>query len=271
MADVAMKAPMIALRRAAPWLSQLTAILGLLGWVLLWWLAVAAFDVSADFVPTPVAVAEKLGWMIGNRVGEGSLDVHALASFWRFLAGFAAAIAIGIPLGGLMGHFRAVDWAVNPIFEMIRYVPPIAWAPFAILWLGASFGAQAFVIFISTLPPVLINAYRAVRQVDPGLVNAARTLGAGHHTILLEVVLPSSVPIIVAGLRIGVATGWMALVAAEIVAGSGSHAGLGFLILVGQQTLQADLTIAAMLMIGLVGAAFDLLLRRVERHVVRWR
>lgn len=240
-------------------------------WLAFWWFVIAAFGISVDLMPNPWQVLESMAWLTTHTVGEGPLAVHVMASLWRFLGGFAMAVAIGVPLGFLMGQFRVFDWALNPIFEFLRYVPPIAWAPFAILWFGANFGAQAFVILISTLPPVLISSYSAMRAVDPNLISAARTLGARPLTIILEVGLPSSIPVLIGGLRIGVATGWMALVAAEIVAGTGTRAGLGYLILIGQQTLQASITVGAMVVIGLLGWGFDMALRGIGRAITPWR
>ena len=244
---------------------------GIAAWVLVWWGLVRIFTISPDFLPAPADVLARVLELVERSVGEGPLHVHIQASLVRFVSGFGPAILVAVPLGMLMASIRAIDWLVTPVFELVRYVPPIAWAPFALLWFGTGGGAEAFVIFISTLPPILINAYRAVKLVDPDLVRAARTLGAGAHTLLLEVALPASVPMLVAGLRIGVATGWMALIAAEIVAGAGSRAGLGYLILVGQQTLQASITIGAMLLIGLLGWALDAILRQIETYAMRWR
>lgn len=258
-------------RRGGRTLATGWTLLAVVFWIALWWGLVAVFRIHPDFLPLPADVVARLVRLVTQPVGEGPLHVHLLASLTRFLGGFAMAVALGVPLGFLMGYFRIFDWALNPIFELVRYIPPIAWAPFAILWFGANFGAQAFVIFISTLPPVLISAYGAMRAVDPNLMAAARTLGARPGTIILEVGLPSSVPVLVGGLRIGVATGWMALIAAEIVAGTGTRAGLGYLILVGQQTLQASTTIGAMVLIGLLGWTFDVALRGLERAVMRWR
>lgn len=253
------------------WAAQATTSAVLLGWAVLWWAAVAIFAIPADFLPPPNAVVARVIELAVTPVGEGPLAVHVWSSLLRFLGGFALAIAIGVPLGFLMGYLRTLDWALNPVFETLRYIPPIAWAPFALLWFGPNFGAQAFVIFVSTLPPVVINAYVAMRSVDIALIQAARVLGARGRTIILEVALPSSVPVLIGGMRIGVAMGWMALIAAEIVAGAGTRAGLGYLILVGQQTLQASTTIAAMLLIGALGWAFDAALRAVEWRSMRWR
>lgn len=243
----------------------------LIFWLALWWGVITALGIGPDLMPSPFDVVRSMIHLVTNPVGEGPLSVHILTSLWRFLGGFALAVVVGVPLGFLMGQFRLFDWALNPIFEFLRYVPPIAWAPFAILWFGASFGAQAFVIFISTLPPILISAYTAMRAVDPMLISAARTLGARPVTMILEVGVPSSIPVLVGGLRIGIATGWMALIAAEIVAGTGTRAGLGYLILIGQQTLQASITVGAMVVIGLLGWAFDITLRLLERALMPWR
>lgn len=240
------------------------------GWLALWTLAVVVLKVSPDFLPLPWDVAQRLIKLTWDPVGDGTLWLHLRSSLVRFFSGFMIAAAIGIPLGMLMARVRFLDRLVRPVFELVRPIPPIAWAPFAILWFGASLGSQAFVICVSALPPMLINAYRGVSLVDERLIAAARTLGAGTWRIIAEVALPASLPMVVAGLRIGLATGWMALIAAEIVAGDGASSGLGFLILVGQRTLQADLTIGAMAVIGLAGAITDLLIMRVQRRVMRW-
>lgn len=248
----------------------MVAVASLAVWVLLWFVAVRGLELDESLLPSPGTVIEQIAWLNTNQVGAGPLWVHISASLSRFAGGFFLAALVGSLLGLWMGYSRRVDMLANPIFEMVRYVPPIAWAPFSILWFGANYGAQAFVIFISALPPILINAHKAVRSIKPGLINAARMLGAPARVMLLEVALPASLPLLFGGLRIGVATGWMALVAAEIVAGDGSRQGLGYLVLIGQQTLRPETTIAAMLIIGIIGAGFDLALKLLQRAVVRW-
>ncbi len=247
------------------------SLLGVGAWILAWWGLVAVLHVSPDFLPSPLAVARKLAWLARNEVGGGTLWVHVGWSVLRFVCGFALAALLGIPLGLLMGQVRWVRDLVQPLFDLLRNIPPIAWAPFALLWFGASFGSQIFVIFTSALPPMLINAYQGLRAIDPGLVRAARMLGAGSGTILFRVGLPAALPLVAAGMRIGVANGWLALVGAEIIAGPGALTGLGYLILVGQEDLQADLTIGAMAVIGVLGAAFDFAVRRIERRAARYR
>lgn len=239
-------------------------------WLSGWWLIAWGLNVSPTFLPTPLDVLGRLNELITVSIGEGTLIVHVLASLRRFFTGFVQAVIIGIPLGFAMGYFRPVDKLVSPIFEAVRPIPPIAWAPFAILWFGVNVGAQAFVIFLAAMPPIIINSHLAIKLTDRRLIDAARVMGAKPLRVLLEVALPSSIPLVFTGLRIGIATGWMALIAAELVAGDGSNKGLGYLILLGQRTLNADLSIAAMVVIGLIGALLDVALERLNQRFQRW-
>lgn len=251
--------------------TSVATVVVILGWVLLWWAVVAATGVSKDFLPSPAAVLRRTLILTYEPIGAGALATHLIASVVRLITGFGLAVVVGVPLGLLMASVRQVNWIVSPLFELFRYVPPIAWAPFAIFWFGSGNAAQGYVIFTAAFPPILLNTFRGVQLVDERLVAAAKTLGAKPFTVMTEVALPSALPVIVTGLRIGLAAGWMALIAAEIVAGTGSRDGLGYLILQGQQQLQADLTIGAMLVIGLLGTVIDLLLRALEWRVLRWR
>lgn len=243
----------------------------LLFWLAVWYGIVEVFAVSKDFLPNPIEVVRRIIRLAWEPVGAGALLTHAWASMVRLIWGFVAAILVGVPLGLAMAYFRPLQWFVAPLFELFRYIPPIAWAPFAMFWFGGGSSAQAYVIFTSSFAPILINTFRGVQLVDRNLIDAARTLGAKSWTILFEVALPAALPYVVTGLRIGLATGWMALIAAEIVAGTGSRDGLGYLILQGQQQLHADLTIGAMVLIGILGTLIDVAIRWTESHFAYWR
>lgn len=243
----------------------------LIGWLALWFATVELLGVSKDFLPNPLEVARRVVRLAWEPLGAGPLSTHAWGSIVRLLWGFVAAIFVGVPLGLAMAYFRPVQWLVSPLFELFRYIPPIAWAPFAMFWFGAGSSAQAYVIFTSAFPPILINTLRGVQLIDDRFIDASRTLGAKWWTILFEVALPAALPSVISGLRIGLATGWMALIAAEIVAGTGSRDGLGYLILQGQQQLQADLTIGAMVLIGVLGTLIDAVIRYLESHFAYWR
>ena len=257
--------------RVAAMPQSLRVAIVLAGWLALWFAVVEIFSVSKDFLPNPLEVGRRIIRLAWEPLGAGPLTTHAWGSFLRLLSGYAAAMVVGVPLGLMMAYFRPVQWLIAPLFELFRYIPPIAWAPFAMFWFGAGSNAQAYVIFTSAFPPILINTFQGVQLVDKNYIDAARTLGARPWTVLAEVALPAALPSVVTGLRIGLATGWMALIAAEIVAGTGSRDGLGYLILQGQQQLHADLTLGAMVLIGILGALLDVVIRWVESHFAYWR
>ena len=190
------------------------------------------------------------------------------SSFGRFALGFGLAVAIGVPLGLLMGWFRVLDAVVTPLFDALRFVAPIAWVPFAALWFGTGIGGPVLIIFSGAFPPCVINAYRGARYVEPRFVEAAQTLGAGHWRIITEVLLPASVPSIVAGLRISAGLGWQSLVGAELIVAS---SGIGYLLVKGQANISTAIVMSGMIAIGIVGFAIDTLLRRVERRISRRR
>lgn len=244
---------------------------GLAVWIAVWWGAVAVLRVSPDFLPSPWEVVVRLHWLAVHSIGEGTLALHAGWSLLRFFAGFLVAVAVGVSVGLVTGRLAVVRHLLDPLFDLFRNVPPIAWAPFALLWFGADFRSQAFVIFTAAFPPILMNTRHGVRNIDPGLIDAARMLGTGPIGLLFRIGLPAALPATVVGLRIGLANGWLALVGAEIIAGPGSPSGLGFLILVGQENLQAATTIAAMAAIGSLGAALDALLVIVAVKLAKGR
>jgi NitT/TauT family transport system permease protein len=181
--------------------------------------------------------------------------------------GFGLAVAIGVPLGLLMGWFRTLDAIVSPLFDALRFVAPIAWVPFAALWFGTGIGGPVLIIFSGAFPPCVINAYRGAKFVEPRLIEAARMLGAGNLRIVVEVLLPSSIPSIVAGLRISAGLGWQSLIGAELIVAS---SGIGYLMVKGQSNISTAIVMSGMIAIGVVGVAIDVLLRalqaRIERH-----
>src|SRR5205823_11999706 len=147
-----------------------------------------------------------------------------------------------------------------------RFVAPIAWVPFAALWFGTGIGGPVLIIFSGALPCV-INAYRGAKYVEPRYIEAARTLGVGNVRMVTEVLLPASVPSIVAGLRISAGLGWQSLIGAELIVAS---SGIGYLMVKGQSNISTAIVMSGMIAIGIVGVAIDVLLRtlqaRIERH-----
>ncbi len=240
-----------------------------LGFLALWYLVTDLLGLMPAIVlPSPEKVFFTLYEKILVPVGQERLFGHIGVSFVRILVGVGIALGLAIPLGILMGWYEDLDALASPIVEVLRPIPPIAWIPLAILWFGIGLSSKVFIIAIGVFFPTLINTYIGVKFVDPLLIKAARTLGAKDKDILWEVVVPASVPLIVAGVRIGVGLGMMCLVAAELVAAS---SGLGYLIMLGGDDLKPELSITGMILIGILGLIADRVILGVERRVIYWK
>jgi ABC-type nitrate/sulfonate/bicarbonate transport system permease component len=233
-----------------------------------WTMGAVSGAVPAQFLPPPWAVIERIVELTQKPFAGFTLQQHLGSSVLRYLLGFALAAAVGVPLGLLMGWFRRLDYIVSPLFEGIRFIAPIAWVPFAALWFGTGVGGPTLIIFMGAFPPALINAYRGAKFVEPHLIEAAQTLGASGWRIIVEVLLPASVPSIVAGLRISAGLGWQSLIGAELIVAS---SGIGYLIVKGQSSISTATVMAGMIAIGTVGLIIDVSLRRAEAAIHRRR
>jgi ABC-type nitrate/sulfonate/bicarbonate transport system permease component len=229
-----------------------------------WW-AVSTFVLDKStraLLPPPNDVAAA-GWELTK---SGELWKHLRDSLKREFVAFLWA-TLAIPLGIAMGWWKAVEDQVDPVVEVLRPVPPLAWIPLSILWFGVGDTQNQFIIFLGCFFPILLNTIAGVKGVEPNLVRAARCLGAGEAKILWRVVLRAALPQIVTGIRIGLGVGWMALVAAELV---GANSGLGFLINDARTVLRTDYVIVGMATIGIVGLAIDRVIRAVVARAMPW-
>jgi NitT/TauT family transport system permease protein len=231
------------------------------------WAGLSGFGfVSPRFLPSPAAVATRAFFLLDHSFAGANLPVHVLSSLRRYGLGFMLAACLGVPLGLLMGWYRLLDDIVTPIFDALRFIAPIAWVPFAALWFGTGIGGPIMVIFAGAFPPCLINAYRGARFVDVKFLEAARTLGAGNLRMIVEVLLPASIPSIVAGLRVGAGLGWQSLVGAELIVAS---SGVGYMMVQGQSAVSTTTVLSGMVAIGIVGYLLDLLLREIQTATQR--
>ncbi len=242
--------------------------LGLGCFIGLWHGLAVSGMVSNIFLPSPVEVYDRFTTLLDRRFAGATLQGHLAASFMRFAYGFILAALIGIPLGLLMGWYQLLDEIVSPLFDALRFVAPIAWVPFAALWFGTGIGGPIMIIFAGAFPPCVINAYRGAKFVDPRLIEAANMLGTPSHRVIREVLLPSSVPSIISGLRVSAGLGWQSLVGAELIVAS---AGVGYMMVQGQANVSTTTVMAGMVAIGLVGLALDSALRLAERVIQRRR
>lgn len=251
-------------RAALIWLMQSTLqMLPLAILFIAWEVASRSNSDLALMLPPPTEVLKAAVQL----VREGSLQRDALASLRRVFVALGVAAAIGLPLGLLMGMSKRVSWFFEPIINFFRPIPPLAWIPLSIVWLGVSEAQNEFIIFLGAFFPILLNSVQGVRQVDAQLVRAAKTLGASPLSIALTVLVPGALPSIFVGFRVGTGIAWMALVAGEIVAAS---SGLGFLIMQGRQLFRPDFIIVGMVVIGMIGLGLDFALRVAQKWIMRW-
>lgn len=242
------------------------SLTGILTFIAGWALAAHLEIAPPNFLPDPFAVLRRLVELTQQPYSGSLLQQHLIASLDKFALSYVLAAAIGVPLGLTMGRFRTIDWAVSPVFEALRFIPPIAWVPFSILWFGTGFLAPTLVIFAGAFSPCVVNSYRGAKLIDRPLLEAAQTLGAGRVQTIAEILLPAALPHIVAGLRVGAGFGWQSLIGAELIVGA---TGLGYMIVQGESNLNADVVIAGMITIGVVGATIDYLMRAAESRVRR--
>ena len=201
-----------------------------------------------------------------------SMEIFAdiLISLYHFAIGMFFGIILGIPLGMLMGWFEKIDNFMDPIIELIRPIPPLAWIPFAIVWFGLTHQSAGFIVFIGTFFPILSNTYSGFSSVPKTFVEAAMVLGCTKNKDLLKSVgLPSSFPDIAVGLRVAMGIGWMCLVAAELF--GVSKEGLGYKIWWYYYLHRMDNVLAYMISLGLIGLGITWAFRYiVEKKLLRW-
>jgi NitT/TauT family transport system permease protein len=198
---------------------------------------------------------------------SGELPLDACATIFRVAAGFCIGAGLALPLGLLMGTNRAVYQLCNPLIQILRPIPPIAYIPLAILWFGLGNHPAFFLISLGVFFPVLMNTIAGVRTVDSIYLRAAQNLGAGGATMFLRVILPAATPHILTGLRVGVGVGFICVIVAEMIA---VNNGLGFRILEAREFFWSDKIIAGMLTIGLLGLAIDTGMSRLNNYLLRW-
>lgn len=232
--------------------------------VLLVWNFAVVWSHTTVF-PTPLAVER--GAM--ELVEGGVLSRYIGDSLRRVAFGYGLAAIVGIPSGLALGWYPAAAQIVNPTIQILRPISPIAWIPVSIVMLGVGDAASIFLIFIASFFPIVVSTMAAVRNVPAMYRRAGRNFGLSPVNLLAKVILPASLPQILVGLRIALGIAWLVVVAAEMIAAT---SGLGYLVIDARNSgKRYDLVVAAMVMIGLIGLALDMGIRRTERFKsIRW-
>ena len=230
------------------------------------WQALSSADIWPRVLfPSPLEVAQAF---VADTL-SGVLLANLWVSMKSLILGFVISCVIAIPLGYLMGLSKVTRNFFDPLVNLLQAIPGLAWIPFAILWFGLGQGAVLFIIVMSIFFPVLHNLLTGIRMVQPVLIEAVQTLGAGRAAVVRHVIFPATLPNLMTGIRLGIAFGFRSLVGGEMIA---STDGLGYAIFNAQQYFQTPRIVVGMLTIGIVWLAMDrLILRPIEvRTTMRW-
>nr|WP_198980069.1 ABC transporter permease subunit [Herbaspirillum sp. ASV7] len=252
--------------QGSTWAISTLTIIALL---LLWWLATTLHWIKPLFLPTPQATLDALvSALRGQTQGDTPLVQHVLISISRVMAAFLLAVATAVPVGLAMGSSRIVRGIADPIIEFYRPLPPLAYLPLIVIWLGIDESAKITLIYLACFAPLAMAAKAGVRSVAIEQINAARSLGASHWQVIRLVVFPAALPEILTGMRIAVGFGWTTLVAAEMVAAT---AGIGQMVLNASNFLRTDVVIMGILVIGVLAFMIDLMMRKMEQKLIPWK
>ena len=257
------------LPKRGPWFLLLPLAL-----LVLWHVAVQQRWVTGGIIPGPTQVAESwYRWIFGTPTRSlspysGTWVANVVYSSRRVLQGFLFAAAVGIPLGIFVGWNRLVARLVDPTIQMLRPVPITAWLPFSIAVFGIYDAGALFLIGLGAFYPIVINTTHGVRDTNLLLLRAARMLGGREGTVLFKVVLPSALPSIFTGLRLGVGIAWTAVIVAEMIA---VKSGLGYVLWDAYYVGRMDICVATMFSVGLLGFLSDQVILLASRLLLRWR
>lgn len=234
------------------------------------WFAATSLSgwINPVLFPTPAETWASLVQIATTGYAGGRLDQHIVESVKLVLLGFVSASIIGVPLGLWMGRSRRAEAFFNPVFTLIRPIPPLAWIPLAIVWLGLGPAAKVMVIWMAAFVPVVINSFAGVRNIEPQLIEAAEMLGAGRARFAWEVMIPAALPMIFTGLRLSLQSAWTTLVAGELI---GAVRGLGHVLTQGSLDIFPSMILVAMLSVALCGWLMTWLLGWLERRAMPWR
>ncbi len=242
--------------------------LSVLTFLVIWYVCTKVLNlVRPTSLPDPITVVETFFYKLENKAPDGAtLMQHMYSSLRIALYGYMLSIVIGVPLGIMMAWFKPVDMLARPVFDFVKAVPGLAWAPMMIILMGIGLTSKAVTVFISGMIPCVLNAYAGIKQTREVHLWVARTFGASRWEMLFRVAIPTALPYIMTGVRVSLGACWMTIVAAEMVA---SSSGLGYMIQQCRGIYRPDVIIVGMVMIGALGALLNVFLGVVERAIVK--
>ena len=230
--------------------------------ILLWQILCTVGGWNEALFPSPLRTIAGLGELIAS----GVLAYDIAASLLRFAVGYLSSVLIALVLGLVLGWYSRVWAYLSPIAQVLRPVSPVAWLPFIVLFFGIGEAPAIAIIFLAAFFPVLLSTVAAVQKIEPVYLRVAQNFGIGQPQLFTKILLPAVFPQVATGLHLALGTAWVFLVAGEMV---GAQSGLGFLIIDARNNLRADLLMAAILVIGVLGLALDSAMGLAERRLYR--
>jgi sulfonate transport system permease protein len=222
-----------------------------------------AGQIKALILPAPTDILNAYIDLIKS----GQLFDNLGISIYRVLKGYLVGASLGLTIGIFIGLFKRIETAFSIILGFLRPIPIIAWMPVLILWMGIDEGSKVAVIAIGSFWPVLMNVMSGIRSVDKNYLEVANIFEKNKLQILISIVIPSALPSIFTGLRVGIGIAWMCVVGAELIA---SASGIGYLIMYSREMLQPDIMFAGVFSIGLIGLLIDATLKLAEKRLLKW-
>ncbi|HAT1621004.1 TPA: taurine ABC transporter permease TauC [Raoultella planticola] len=234
----------------------------------IWWAVTALQLISPLFLPPPQQVLQKLIAIAGPQgFMDATLWQHLAASLTRIAIALVAATILGVPVGIAMGLSPTIRGMLDPLIELYRPVPPLAWLPLVIIWFGIGETPKILLIYLAIFAPVVMSTLAGVKSAQQVRIRAAQALGASRAQVLWLVILPGALPEILTGLRIGLGVGWSTLVAAELIAAT---RGLGFMVQSAGEFLATDVVLAGIAVIAIIAFLLELGLRALQRRLTPW-
>ena len=248
-------------------LSLLISIFSVVTLLLIWFLVSALHLIPELFLPSPVAVWHKFLQVSQQGFMKATLWQHLAQSIGRVFSALIFAIIIGVPLGLWMGLNRWTRAVLDPLVELLRPIPPLAYLPLLVIWFGIGETTKILLIFLSIITPIIISTTHGVLSHQLNRERAALSLGASRLQVIQHVILPTALPHILTGIRIGLGVGWSTLVAAELVA---ADRGIGFMVQSAAQFLITDTVVLGIIVIAIVAVSFELFLRWLQKQLAPW-
>ncbi|MFT6927254.1 MAG: taurine transport system permease protein [Psychromonas sp.] len=248
--------------------SRLIGVCSTIFFIALWAVATEGGFIKPIFLPSPIDVVHRLIDITVDGFAGATLVEHLNASLVRIFGAFLLACLIGVPLGITIGCNRVFRGIFDPLIEFYRPLPPLAYLPLIIIWLGIDESSKVTLIFLAMLSPIVLSARAGVTSVRIEQIQVAYSMGASPWQVITQVIARGAMPDIMTGMRIAIGFGWTTLVAAEMVA---AERGIGFMVLNASEFLVTDVVIAGIIVIGIIAYSFDLLMRYLEAKLIPWK